>query len=196
MHKSVLFLSIFFRFVIHRIVESSRALPQQLSVSAVAAIVLISGLGCAGKQNSRPGDVFDAGRIFAEKNPALEHTYVVRNITDRPVRVTNVRASCTCASTKLKKYELAPGESTELVIAGTVPNVYSKASLVCTLLTDSPAYPEWNYELRFVSLPRLILTPTAYSYGSFRATDLDSNGAFEERSGAGRFHVGRLLASA
>jgi hypothetical protein len=146
----------------------------------VGAIIVTSG--CTRQGESCPGGDHDAGPIFAEMNPSIRYVFPVRNTTGRPVKITAVRPTCSCTTSKLGKYQLAPGEKTTLEVAASVPNSYSNGELFCALVTDHPRFREWGYILRFQSVPRVAISPFHADLGSFSPADLTEDGYLKHKT--------------
>lgn len=143
----------------------------------LASVVWLNG--CAYQTELPPGGNFDAGQVFAERTSKVQHAFIVKNTTGRRVKIINVKASCACTTSQLSKYELESGESTELVLSAPVPKTYNKAALFCTLVTDALNLKEWNYSLHFESIPRLMVSPTSFNLGVFKASDFDARGVLQ-----------------
>jgi len=53
---------------------------------------------------------WDFGKIKA--GAVVKHDFILKNETDKALKVKDVTTSCGCTATKIKNKELAPGEST------------------------------------------------------------------------------------
>ncbi len=73
--------------------------------------MIISCVGCDVVRVGPPGEVFDAGPIFAGAREPLTHRYQVTNTTGRTVRILDESHSCTCTKVEVEKKTLQPGES-------------------------------------------------------------------------------------
>lgn len=131
----------------------------------------------------------DVGPVLADTTTSLRHAFVVKNSTRVPVKIIDIKASCTCTTSRLGKRSLGPGESTELELSASVPNSYSRADLFCTLLTNHPTAREWTYSMHFESLPRLWISPQHLNLGSFRAGDLKEGGVLAKAAGPSKLQV-------
>jgi len=105
--------------------------------SRSCALVLI--LTCiSGCTHRAPGETFSAGYIFPDEQTTVSHAFIVTNTTTEAVEIRKVEKSCSCASYKLSKSQLAPGESTTLTIDVHVTNNYMQKFAGCILKTDHP----------------------------------------------------------
>lgn len=112
-----------------------------------------------------PGGLYDAGPVFAADRPEIVHRFQVTNTTDRPVRILGERHSCTCTAPELPRVALRPGESTTLILTVSIPPAYARREVSCTVITDHPSHPEWNYGIRFESFPRARIEPELLHVG-------------------------------
>ena len=85
------------------------------------------------------------------------------------MKILDIEKSCTCASFKIDKMELSPGEATTLRIDVDVPTGYMQKFATCVLRTDHPTFNQWAYTVRFISLPFIVPDPDVLSLGSFNA---------------------------
>jgi hypothetical protein len=85
-------------------------------VTSVRSAVASSGASPATAVERLVADelVFDFGEMAGEE--FVSHAFVLRNISDRPVAIRDVRASCSCTEAEVESDLLAPGESTELYV--------------------------------------------------------------------------------
>lgn len=113
-------------------------------------------LGCAPRSGEFGVDQsFDAGAVFVDSTREVRHAFEVRNPLSRPLRITEVRKSCTCTEATLGTHVLQPGESTWLEMKVDVKPILEAWNVGCTLITDDRDRPEWNRNLRFRTYPRL-----------------------------------------
>ena len=132
----------------------------------LVALFLFFLYGCSQAIVSVPGETFDAGPVFAADQAELSHRFQITNTTGRRVRILGERHSCTCTTTDLPRAVLGPGESTFLTMTVSIPHSYAQREVGCTVLTDDPQYPEWNYGIRFESLPGARIEPEQISVGT------------------------------
>lgn len=153
--------------------------PDDTSRSSTIVLLLCLLPGCLKDKPSKPGEIFDAGRILvnARQEKTLSHVFRIKNTTGQSVRILDVIPSCTCSSYTLSRYDLAPRESAELELRAKLPDTYSKTEISCLIKTDSPQYPEWPYALRFESLPRIMINPLYAHLGVYKRSDFDEAGS-------------------
>ena len=113
-----------------------------------------------------PGASFDAGPFFADLDDSIEHRFTLQNRGDEPVRIREIRTSCTCTEATLSTDELGPGEHAELRLVAEVPRIGRDNRVFCTLETDHPTHPLWTYELHYRSYPRIGVEGHALDLGT------------------------------
>ncbi len=96
------------------------------------------------------------------ETPNLRHTFVVKNTTDRQIRILKETHSCTCVSATLSHKVLAPRESAELTLVTRLPQDYTKQTIASVLETDHPEAPKLTYQLVFESYPDIRVVPDRF----------------------------------
>jgi hypothetical protein len=73
---------------------------------------LIPVIALAGPQITIPEKHWDYG--FVPQNAVLTHTYLIKNIGDDTLRITEVKPGCSCTAAPIQKQILPPGDSTSV----------------------------------------------------------------------------------
>ena len=68
-------------------------------------------------------------------------------------------------------------------MSATIPRAYNKGALFCTLVTDDSKVKEWTYQLHFESIPRVVVSPSSFNLGMFKASDFDATGVLKKGAG-------------
>lgn len=109
--------------------ETSAALNQQQTITAAPnesvkvgpteAVVLgvVTGAVNSSKTGSAPNiacdePTYDFGELL--NNRDIRHTYVVKNIGDMPLEISDVRTSCGCTIARISKKTVPPGDEAEV----------------------------------------------------------------------------------
>ncbi len=150
--------------------RSHRAAPGAVVFGSLAGAlsafaVAVSCGGCGSQKNTRPGETFDAGYVFADSTPKVSREFTVRNPTDRTVRILDVAKTCGCTSFDLRRWTLGPGESTTLRINVNTPLAYQQVYSACTLKTEHPMLTDWPYTIKFTALPRVAFSTNHVNFG-------------------------------
>jgi hypothetical protein len=115
-----------------------------------------------------PGGRFDAGYVLTRSSSKLEHSFLVTNTTDRPVKILDVRKNCGCTSYALSKAYLLPNESATLHVATSLSSAYERKFVACALVTDHPRFTGWEYVCEVTSVPPIVFNPNHVNFGFLR----------------------------
>jgi hypothetical protein len=97
---------------------------------------------------------YDAGPVFVDQTPRVSHTFQVKNESNSPLTIKEVRRSCVCTSATISKQVLAPGEAATLTMDVDVKPIFHEWTVSCNLVTDQGDRPERDYVLTYRSYPR------------------------------------------
>ena len=107
------------------------------------------------------GDTYDWG-VVSSKNDPLKTKIEIKNIGDKVLIISEVKASCGCTSTNLGKSELNPGESTSIDVtlrtSGNVNNIHK----TIRVNSNDPNNGQQIIHLKANVVALLQLTPTPY----------------------------------
>lgn len=92
--------------------------------------------------------------------PEVVAKFQFENKGDKPVKITNVHASCGCTTTALAKQEYAPGEKGELTATFKIGDRIGEQVKTIAVTTDDPAAPNFALKLKATIPVLLQLTPT------------------------------------
>jgi hypothetical protein len=86
----------------------------------VASLFLVAGVYAADNPRAAAPDtlkpyVWDFGRI--KEGEVAKHNFILKNVSREVINLKEVTTSCGCATSKLKKTALGPGEATEVEIS-------------------------------------------------------------------------------
>src|SRR6185312_13676292 len=93
----------------------------------------------------------------------------VTNSTRSSVTITGRYTSCACTSSDLATTKLRSGESTDLQLKVVLPQSLADRELQCTLLTDHPRFPNWQYVMRVQTVPPVRIEPPSIMCGDITA---------------------------
>jgi hypothetical protein len=137
------------------------------SNALIVGLTLITVVGCRPKPHSAPGEVCDAGAVFASITPKYEHTFKIQNTTGVDVTILDENHSCSCTEVVFQKGILRAGETMPLTLKVKVHPTYSDLTIGCRLRTDHPRFPEWPYTLHLESFPVARMAPERVDLGIF-----------------------------
>ena len=130
-------------------------------------LLLIVGSGWTllrGARMSAPGRLIAKESLLTWRSPAAgpiqplapdaaSAVFEVRNTGGTPVRITEVKSSCGCATPRVEP-SLIPAGATARVEVRAMPLLIGERSAVVTLRTDSPQTPEVELRLRIIGSRR------------------------------------------
>jgi Protein of unknown function (DUF1573) len=87
------------------------------------------------------GDTYDFGKI--KEGTIVEHTYVVKNIGDAPLFISNCRASCGCTIPTWPKDPIPSGESAKIEVKFNSSHKEGDVSKAITVTANTD--PEQNF---------------------------------------------------
>lgn len=132
---------------------------------------------CAQPRLTVTPEILDLGRQ-ATRGKDVPFCFSLRNTGDEALVIERVRAFCDCATFKLRKRKLGPGEQVKLrgvLRTSTYEGPVAKAIGVTTNDPDRPSRPLWLKAVVPYSRPGLRLWPHGYTFPAVRLPeDADS----------------------
>jgi Protein of unknown function (DUF1573) len=93
--------------------------------------------------------IYNYGPVTPDHSAGLQHRFVVKNASARPIRITGNVPTCGCTVAKISDAPIASGGSTEvLVTTYWDPEPLGDRSVRVVLLTDHPASPTLTLEVK------------------------------------------------
>ena len=138
----------------------------------VLPLIIVSGVsGCQKAKIHKPGGDIDLGLVCATITPNVRTSFDVVNNTDRKIRILGETHSCSCTHVHYRDSEIPPGGSTVLELAVDMPRTNQSGTINCVLKTDDPAFPEWNYSVKFSSYVQASVSPNTIDLGAYHLGD-------------------------
>jgi len=115
---------------------------------------------------------FDFGDI--KQGETVSHTFVISNNGGDLLKITNVQASCGCTAAAPEKNELAPGESTNLIVKFNSAGRQGMQKKTVKIFTNDPQNPEMVITINgnvvlagenSGGLPTIYFTETQHDFG-------------------------------
>ena len=107
------------------------------------------------------GDSYDWG-VVTTKNDPLKTKFEIKNIGDKVLVISEVKASCGCTSTNLGKNELNPGESTTIDVTLKTSGHVNNLHKTIKINSNDPNNGQQIIHLKANVVALLQLTPTPY----------------------------------
>ncbi|MCS6976858.1 MAG: DUF1573 domain-containing protein [Gemmatales bacterium] len=98
----------------------------------------------------------------------LTHQFKLANSSNQPLHVASIRTSCTCISANLAKHDLAPGESTVLVVSVDTSKFLGSKTFTVYLTVERPFLRELQVVVSASSREDVTLTPGQLNFGRIR----------------------------
>ena len=110
-------------------------------ILAVTLLVVVGlGIAALGQPKISVDQIqYNFGNVVA--GIAVEHTYVITNTGDAPLKITNVRTSCGCTTAALAKTTLNPGEAVNLTVTFDTAGYSGKVGKSIYVTSNDPTTP-------------------------------------------------------
>jgi rhodanese-related sulfurtransferase len=107
-------------------------------------VVLLVALGCFGGAAIAAPMISVDNPVYSvtlQSNSLVSHTFVLRNVGDATLTITDVVTSCGCTTTALAKRELAPEESVDLQATVNTTGFRGTVTRTVSVTSNDPANP-------------------------------------------------------
>ena len=110
-------------------------------------LVFFPGTGCFARavKNDAPEKqvqdpfTWDFGKV--EQGKVVTHEFILKNESKKILKITSLNTSCGCTASKIKKFSLAPGESTVLEVKFNSKGYAGAVQQYIYVNTDDPDNP-------------------------------------------------------
>ncbi|QOJ15049.1 MAG: DUF1573 domain-containing protein [Planctomycetia bacterium] len=90
--------------------------------------------------------LWDFGTIWHGEKPSF--TLVITNVGDQPLKITRVQPACGCTAMQPARYDLGPGEATEVVASYDSTGKQESQTSSVTIFSTDPVTPEAKFEIK------------------------------------------------
>jgi rhodanese-related sulfurtransferase len=107
-------------------------------------VALLVALGCFGAATVAAPMISVDNSIYSvtvQSGSLVSHSFVVTNVGDEPLNITNVRTSCGCTTAALAKRDLAPGESVNVEATVNTTGFRGTVTRTVSVTTNDPSSP-------------------------------------------------------
>jgi len=112
---------------------------KKVLVFVVCSILSVGAAVLASPMIAVDEDVLNFGEVL--EGIAVVHTFVLSNIGDETLLITDVQVTCGCTTTALEKMELAPGESVDLEVTLDTAGFGDTIAKSVRISSNDPATP-------------------------------------------------------
>jgi rhodanese-related sulfurtransferase len=107
-------------------------------------VVLLVALGCFGAATVAAPMISVDNPVYSvtlQSNSLVTHTFVLKNVGDETLTITDVFTSCGCTTTALAKRELAPEESVDLQATVNTTGFRGTVTRTVSVTSNDPVHP-------------------------------------------------------
>jgi hypothetical protein len=102
------------------------------------------------------------------RGPAQQHSFVIRNTTSDPVRISLLRVSCGCVVASIDRNVLQPGEESAIVARMDTTRVKGIKTVTIFVHFDQPRSEEVRLWLRANARDDVVVTPETLAFGQIK----------------------------
>lgn len=113
-------------------------------------VVLLVVLGCFGAATVAAPIISVDSPVYSvtlQSNSLVTHTFVLRNVGDETLTITDVFTSCGCTTTALAKRELAPEESVDLQATVNTTGFRGTVTRTVSVTSNDPIQPTAVFQI-------------------------------------------------
>lgn len=135
--------------------------------------MLVSGLSKAQEPEAAPAvqgpriicdqPLFDFGT--ADSESTIEHTFIIRNIGDTTLEISNVRPACGCTLANISEKSVAPGAESQITARLSLKGRNGPQSKAITILSNDPQSPEYRVTLAGTVASAVNVSPDRLMFG-------------------------------
>ncbi len=124
----------------------------------------------AGPAIMSPAPVFDFGEMDSDQKVANE--FLIKNVGDEPLVISDVKTSCGCTVAKLEKNTLNPGEETKISASLNLKGKQGPQSKKITVMSNDGQQPNYYLEFTGVATPTIMIVPKLLTFGQIKDNEL------------------------
>ncbi|MBI5656475.1 MAG: DUF1573 domain-containing protein [Geobacter sp.] len=128
---------------------------------------LISGTASAAPQIVVEQPLYNFGTLVQGKK--LDHTFVIKNIGDAPLKINHIRPACGCTAANASVPVMLPGKTSEIKISFNSANFYGTVTKTVAVETNDPKTPTSTLTLTGTITEEVAVLPKQLNLGQVRA---------------------------
>jgi hypothetical protein len=102
------------------------------------------------------------------RGPVLSHPFRITNTTGAPVRIANIRVSCGCTTATAEQTNLAPGQSTDLLVQMDTRRFSGIKTVTIYVQFDQPRWDEVRLWVQANGRDDITVTPDTLAFGRIK----------------------------
>ncbi len=150
-------------------VYGARPMVARVLVGAIAGLWSVAAMAAPAIMS--PDPVYDFGEM--DNSNKVERSFVVKNVGDEALVISDVKTTCGCTVAELEKNTLAPGEETTIAATFNLKGKQGVQSKKITVMSNDPETPNYILEIKGNSVATISLEPSLLNLG--RIVDNDSH---------------------
>lgn len=111
----------------------------------------------------------DFGKILGGSK--IKHTFTIKNIGQKPLRILTVQETCDCAASVLSQDKILPGKTGDISAVLTVPSENRRVQESLRVFTDDPVQNPLNLTLKGEAFIPLNSFPNRIGFGNLKASN-------------------------
>lgn len=148
----------------------------------LSVILLMFGTANASPTIRVDRPVHNFGSITQGKK--LDHTFIIRNSGDSPLKIVNIRPACGCTAANASVPLVSPGKSSEIRVSFNSTNFFGTVTKTIAVETDDPKTPVYTLTLTGTVTEEVVVTPKQLNLGQVKTGQTKSISLnVENRSG-------------
>lgn len=130
-------------------------------------LILISETASAAPQIKVEQSMYNFGTLVQGKK--LDHTFVIKNIGDAPLKINHIRPACGCTAANASVPIMLPGKTSEIKISFNSTNFYGTVTKTIAVETNDPKTPTSTLTLTGTIIEEVAVLPKQLNLGQVRA---------------------------
>lgn len=152
---------------------SNRLLPSRVGKALTLLVIGVYAVAAqAGPAIMSPEPVFDFGELDNEQQ--VERTFVIKNVGDEPLEITDVKTSCGCTVAKLENKTIQPGGEESISATFNLKGKQGIQSKKITIMSNDPEQPNFYLEFKGTALATISIEPKLLNMGRIMDNDTHS----------------------
>jgi copper(I)-binding protein len=154
----------------------------RLLLSITLAILLLTGTAFATPVIKVEHPVHNFGTIT--QGNKLDHTFIIRNSGDSPLKIVNIRPACGCTAANATVPLVSPGKSSEVKVTFNSANFFGTVTKTIAVETNDPKTPVYTLTLTGTVAEEIAVNPKQLNLGQVKAGNTKSVSLTLENRGA------------
>lgn len=144
----------------------------RLLLLVIAGILLLTGPAFAAPVIRVERPVHNFGTIT--QGNKLDHTFVIRNSGDSPLKIANIRPACGCTAANATVPLVSPGKSSEVKVTFNSANFFGNVSKTIAVETNDPKTPVFTLTLTGNVVEEVAVNPKQLNLGQIKTGNTKS----------------------